>query len=202
MDVGQPSLDQLRVFLAVVDEGSFNRAATKAWPGDLGRQLRCRPTRGAARRPTVRARGIAPPGSDRGGQALIAERARGDRRDRRGVAKVRGLHRGLEAELALAVDVMVEPRVVAMVLREFQQAFPTVDLRLHVEALGAVAALVLDRRADLALAGTGHRRPCRSSSKAWWARWKWCRSPRRSHPLARMETIAPGRRRANISNWC
>ena len=34
MDVAQPSLDQLRIFLAVVDEGSFNRAAAK-----LGRAI-------------------------------------------------------------------------------------------------------------------------------------------------------------------
>lgn len=29
MDVGQPTLDQLRIFLAVADEGSFNGAARK-----------------------------------------------------------------------------------------------------------------------------------------------------------------------------
>ena len=34
MDVGQPTLDQLRVFLAVADQGSFNRAAKK-----LGRAI-------------------------------------------------------------------------------------------------------------------------------------------------------------------
>ena len=34
MDVGQPTLDQLRIFIAVADEGSFNRAARK-----LGRAL-------------------------------------------------------------------------------------------------------------------------------------------------------------------
>ena len=34
MDVGQPTLDQLRIFLAVADEGSFNAAARK-----LGRAL-------------------------------------------------------------------------------------------------------------------------------------------------------------------
>ena len=34
MAIGQPTLDQLRLFLAVVDEGSFNRAARK-----LGRAI-------------------------------------------------------------------------------------------------------------------------------------------------------------------
>ena len=34
MEIGQPTLDQLRIFLAVADEGSFNAAARK-----LGRAL-------------------------------------------------------------------------------------------------------------------------------------------------------------------
>ena len=34
MDVGQPTLDQIRLFLAVVDEGSFNAAARR-----LGRAI-------------------------------------------------------------------------------------------------------------------------------------------------------------------
>ena len=34
VDVGQPSVDQVRIFLAVAEEGSFNRAAKK-----LGRAL-------------------------------------------------------------------------------------------------------------------------------------------------------------------
>ena len=29
MQLGQPSIDQLRIFLAVVDEGSFNAAAKR-----------------------------------------------------------------------------------------------------------------------------------------------------------------------------
>jgi DNA-binding transcriptional LysR family regulator len=69
------------------------------------------------------------------------------------MARARGIRQGLETEVALAVDVMVPSSTVASVLRDFQDVFPTVDLRLHVEALGAVAALVLDRRADLAIAG-------------------------------------------------
>lgn len=69
------------------------------------------------------------------------------------MARARSVRQGLETELALAVDVMVPSAIVAAVLHDFQVTFPTVDLRLHVEALGAVAALVLDQRADLAVAG-------------------------------------------------
>ena len=38
-------------------------------------------------------------------------------------------------------------------LKAFQQEFPTVALRLHVEALGAVVQLVLDRTAVLGVSG-------------------------------------------------
>src|SRR5690606_16708078 len=69
------------------------------------------------------------------------------------MARARGVRQGLETRLALAVDVMVPSATVAAILGEFQATFPTVDLRLNVEALGAVAALVLDKRADLAVAG-------------------------------------------------
>jgi DNA-binding transcriptional LysR family regulator len=48
---------------------------------------------------------------------------------------------------------MVPSAVLAEVLRSFQQMFPTVTLRLHVEGLGGVAALVLEERATLGVAG-------------------------------------------------
>lgn len=197
MDVGQPSLDQLRVFLAVVDEGSFNRAAIRLGRaisvvsygiGQLEAQLGVRLfEREGSRRPVLTA----------AGQALVANaRAVTDEIDGI-VAKVRGLHRGLETELALAVDVMVEPRVVALVLREFQQAFPTVDLRLHVEALGAVASLVIDRQADLAIAGpdvVGHAELEQSVVGA--VELVPVAGP--LHPLARMGTISPGTSRQHL----
>ncbi|HMO69445.1 MAG TPA: LysR family transcriptional regulator, partial [Novosphingobium sp.] len=145
---GQPSLDQLRIFLAVVDQGSFNRAARH-----LGRaisaisygvaQLEAQLgvtlfDREGSRRPVL----------TREGEALVSD-ARAVAADVDGLlARVRGLGQGLEAELSLVVDVMVPGAALALVLREFQQTFPTVPLRLHVEALGGVAALLLDGRAS------------------------------------------------------
>ena len=76
------------------------------------------------------------------GQAVLSE-ARGIANDVDGLrAKVRGLLEGLEPEVALAVDVLIPSNRVAAILREFQFVFPTVSLRLHAEALGAIAALV------------------------------------------------------------
>ena len=153
MDVGQPSLDQIRIFLAVVDEGSFNGAARR-----LGRAISVISygisnleaqlgvtlfDREGSRRPQLTGAGRA---------VLAAARAVAEDVDAL-MASVRGHNSGLESELTLAVDVMFPTPVLAKVLREFQQVFPTVDLRLHVEALGAVAALLLDGRANLGVSG-------------------------------------------------
>jgi len=51
------------------------------------------------------------------------------------------------------LDVMVPGDVTARVLRDFRTMFPTVSLRLQIEGLGAVAACLLDREAELAIGG-------------------------------------------------
>lgn len=153
MDIGQPTLDQLRIFLAVVDEGSFQRAARR-----LGRAISVISYGIAQLEAQLDARLFNREGSRRpqlteAGKALVAEaRAVAAEVDAL-LAKARSLHQGLEAELGLAVDVMVPVCVVAHVLREFQRLYPTVTLNLHVEALGAVAALVLEGRAQIGIGG-------------------------------------------------
>lgn len=153
MQIGQPTLDQLRLFLAVHDEGSFNAAARKlgravsvvsygivTLEGQLGVSLF---DREGSRRPRLTA----------AGRSLLASaRAVIDDADDL-VARARSIHAGVETEVSLALDVMVPFGAVSAILQDFQQAFPLVDLRLHVEALGAVAALLLHSRADLAVAG-------------------------------------------------
>jgi DNA-binding transcriptional LysR family regulator len=150
---GYPTLDQLRIFLAVVDEGSFNGAARKLnravsvisygivnLEAQLGVSL-------------FEREGSKKPRLTEAGQAVLSE-ARGISNDVDGLrAKVRGLLEGLEPEVALAVDVLVPSQWVAAILREFQFAFPTVTLRLHAEALGAVAALVVSGVAQLGIGG-------------------------------------------------
>jgi DNA-binding transcriptional LysR family regulator len=153
MEVGQPTLDQLRIFIAVADEGSFNRAAAK-----LGRALSVISYGVGALEAQLgvslfRREGSRRPELTDAGRALLADaRAVADEADGL-VARARGIRQGLETEVALAVDVMLPTRVVAGVLRDFQDVFPTVDLRLQIEALGGVAALVLEKRADLGIAG-------------------------------------------------
>ena len=68
-------------------------------------------------------------------------------------AKVKGLLEGLEAEISLAVDVMLPTARLVDALQGFQTTFPTVQLRLHVETLGAVTQLVLDGTANIGVSG-------------------------------------------------
>lgn len=153
VNVGQPTLDQLRILLAVHDEGSFNAAARKLGRavsvvsygiGALEAQLAVSLfEREGSRRPRL---------TDAGRSLLASARAVIDDTDDL-VARARSIHAGVETEVSIVLDVMVPFGPISSILQEFQQAYPLVDLRLHVEALGAVAALVLQARADLALAG-------------------------------------------------
>lgn len=150
---GTPTFDQIRIFLAVAETGSFaaagrrlNRATSVISYGidnleaQIGLVLFDRET---TRRPRLTV----------AGQAMLAE-ARTIAHGVDGLkAKAKGLLDGLEAELSVAVDVMFPAARLGDMLKEFQRQFPTVALRLHVEALGAIAALVLDGRAQVGISG-------------------------------------------------
>ncbi|MBW8785023.1 MAG: LysR family transcriptional regulator [Novosphingobium sp.] len=193
----RPSLDQLRIFLTVAEEGSFNRAAQR-----LGRAISVVSyaisnleaqldvtlfSREGSRRPQLTP----------AGQALLAEaRAVADDVDAL-VAKVRSLQQGLESELALAVDVMVPGAALARILREFQRMFPTVPLRLHVETLGAVAALVIEGHADFAIGGPVAA-DCPEIERQQVGSIELIPVAAPTHPLARMEKIAPGETRRHL----
>ena len=69
------------------------------------------------------------------------------------LAKARGLTQGLEAEVSLVVDVMLPACLVVEVLDEFSRKFPTVALRLRVEALGAVTQAVIEGAAAFGISG-------------------------------------------------
>jgi DNA-binding transcriptional LysR family regulator len=139
---GTPTLDQLRVFLTVVESGSFTAAASR-----LGRAVSAVSyavanlelqlgvavfDREGARKPTLTPAGL----------AVLAKA----RRVSSGVddlrASVRGLLQGLEPEVTLVVDVMLPHARLVDAVQAFEATFPTVELRLHVEALSAVCQVV------------------------------------------------------------
>ena len=188
---GTPTFDQLRIFLTIVDTGSFaaagrklNRAVSVISYGiaNLEAQLGVLLfEREGTRKPQLTV----------AGRALLAE-ARSIAHGIDGLrAKVKGLLDGLEAEVNLAVDVMLPADRLGKVLRAFAKQFPTVQLRLHAEALGAIVAMVLDRGAVIGISG-----PLAAgvegieSMSAGLVPMVPVAAP--DHPLGRMEQIAPG----------
>ncbi|EGD58442.1 LysR-family transcriptional regulator [Novosphingobium nitrogenifigens DSM 19370] len=194
---GTPTFDQLRIFLAIVDTGSFaaagrklNRAVSVISYGIANLEAQLGLTlfeREGTRKPQLTV----------AGRALLAE-ARTISAGLDGLrAKVKGLLDGLEAEVDLAVDVMLPAERLGRVLRSFSETFPTVQLRLHVEALGAVAALVLDGTASIGISGPlamgveGVEAVAAGSTLM-----VPVASP--NHPLGRMSSIPPGVARDHI----
>jgi DNA-binding transcriptional LysR family regulator len=194
---GLPTYDQLRIFLAVVDSGSFAGAGRR-----LGRAVSV-VSYGIANLEAqlgvtlFERQGTRKPRLTDAGRAVLAEaRTIGHGFD--GLrAKVKGLLEGWEAEVVLAVDVMLPAARLGAVLRAFARHCPTVTMRLHVEALGAVSALVLDGQAGLGISGPlamgieGVERVAAGSVAL-----VPVAAP--DHPLARMERIAPGAGREHL----
>src|SRR5690349_6454152 len=152
-DPGTPTLDQLHVFLTVVDLGSFAAAARKLGratsvisysianlEAQLGVTLF---NRESTRKPQL----------TEAGRAVLSE-ARGVWNGIDGLrAKVRGLLHGLEAEVHLVLDVMLPAARIVDAHKGFREEFPTVALSLHIEALRAVSQLVLDKVATIGISG-------------------------------------------------
>jgi DNA-binding transcriptional LysR family regulator len=152
-DAGTPTLDQLNVFLTVVDTGSFAGAARKLGraasvisytvanlEAQLGVPLFDRET---TRKPVLTADGRALLSEAR----IVANGINGLR------AKAKGLRQGLEPEVHLALDVMLPAARAVDALRAFQDEFPTVTLRLSIEVLGAVTQMVQEGVASLGVSG-------------------------------------------------
>ena len=150
---GTPTLDQLNVLLTVIEAGGLAAAARRlgratsaisyaidGLEAQLGLTLF---ERGTTRAPKLTAAG-----------AAVAAEAR---QVGHGVAnlraKVAGMLSGLEAEVALAVDVMLPTDRLVDALEGFRAEYPAVGLRLHVEALGAVGALVTSGVAVFGICG-------------------------------------------------
>jgi len=144
------SLDQLRTFIAAVDEGSFSAAARKlnrvqsavsGWVGGLEDQLDLVLFDRTGRFPKLTPEGV----------LLLADA----RNIVAGVdtlkARARLMTSGVEAELSVVVDVFFPTAVVSAVAKAFAERFPLTPLRLFVEGLGAAYQPVLDGRCSLGI---------------------------------------------------
>jgi len=183
------SLDQLRMFVAVTNTGSFSAAARQlnraqsaishaiaALESALGVPLFDR----SERLPKLTQEGIrllsTARGIVRGADALKAE--------------ARDMAGGLEPELSIVLDTMFPQCVLTKVVREWAAAFPSTPLRVYFEALGAVSQAVLDRRCSIGVIGTLQAVPP-DLSKEWLFGLPLVTVVAPAHPLATLHgTIA------------
>jgi len=196
MKIGDPTLDQVRIFIAVAEHGSFGgaakamgRAVSAVSYGIAQLEAQLALTlfdREGSRRPV-----LTPAGA-----GLLAEtRAIADGVDAL-LAKARSLHAGQEPALTLVVDVMVAGEVTARVLGNFRQMFPTCALTLRIEGLGAVAACLIDGGADLGIGGpVPGAHPALERQMVGEIELIPVAAP--SHPLARAD-VAPGDSRRHL----
>jgi DNA-binding transcriptional LysR family regulator len=153
MEPKAPTLDQVAVFLAIVETGSFAAAGRKLGratsavsyaianlESQLGLSLFIR---AGASRPRLTEAGHAIL-SDGRGLAMALDGL---------IAKARGLTQGLEAEVSLVVDVMLPAKLLVKALDEFRRKFPNVALKLRAEGLGAVTEAVLGKSAVFGVSG-------------------------------------------------
>lgn len=147
------TLDQLRTFIAAVEQGSFSAAGRKLrraqsvvsqtlanLEGQLGVALFDR----SSRYPTL---------TD-DGRALL-ENARAVTGEMDGFkARAKTLREGLEPELSLSIDVMYPMAELITAVDGFRNKFPHTPLRLHVEILGAVIEPVLQGVCQIGIVGS------------------------------------------------
>jgi len=147
------SLDQLRTFIAAVDEGSFSAAGrslrrtqsvVSQTLANLEAQTEIQLFDRSGRYPRLTA----------GGAALVNE-ARAVMRGMDGFkARARTLAGGLEPELSLAIDAFYPLERLSSVMRAFSVEFPETPLRLYVEALGGATKQILDGICRLGIIGS------------------------------------------------
>jgi DNA-binding transcriptional LysR family regulator len=144
------SLDQLRTFVATVDEGSFSAAARRlnrvqsavsTWVSSLEAQIGVVLFDRSGRYPKLTPEGV----------LLLADA----RNIVSGVdtlkARARLLSAGMEAELSVVVDVFFPTAVFSAAAKAFASRFPLTPLRVFVEGLGAGYRPVVDGRCSLGI---------------------------------------------------
>jgi DNA-binding transcriptional LysR family regulator len=183
------SLDQLRAFMAAVDEGSFSAAARRLHRAqsavselvsNLEAQIGVVLFDRSERYPKLTPAGV----------LLVA--------DARSVvanvdllkARTKGTSGGLESELSAVVDVFFPIEAIVESAKEFRDRFPRTPLRLYVEALGGAYKPVLDGRCSLGVVASLPIVPD-SMSQERLQGVAMLMVAARGHPLAMLEGVIP-----------
>ncbi|MCO4318771.1 LysR family transcriptional regulator [Phyllobacterium sp. 21LDTY02-6] len=148
-----PTLDQLNVFAAIADAGSFSAAARRLNRSQSVISYAIANLEAQLELKLFERSGTREPRLTEAGRALLEDARRMALALQNLRSRVQGLKEGIEANIAVAVDVNIPTPVLASVLRTFETRFPTVGLRLHVGALGTIWDLALKRQVDFAVGG-------------------------------------------------
>lgn len=146
--VGFPTFEQLQALAAIAETGSFSAAARQLDRAQSVVSYAIAQLEAQLGLSMFDRSGRLPKLTD-AGRSLLADAWRAIAAIDTLRARAAGLQQGLEAELRLAVDVMYPAQRLVAALDAFAAAFPTVTMRLYVEALGGVTKLVGDRVCDI-----------------------------------------------------
>ncbi len=148
--MADPSIEQMRVFAAVVEAGSFSAAARALGRAQSAVTYAIQGLEAQAGAPLFDRSGYRPVLSEAGRALLPCIQAILGAAD--GFQAVAGgLSAGLEAELTLVVEAMFPMSQLVSALRELQQRHPSVQTRIEVESLAGARRSVIDGRADMGL---------------------------------------------------
>lgn len=144
------TIDQLRVFRQVVETGSFSAAARAMHRAQSAITYAVQKLEDQLGTPLFDRSGYRPVLSE-AGRALLPRATRILEELAVFKSQARAIAGGVEPEVSLVVDPLFPAQVVVDALSAFQREYAAVQLRVHVEALGAAAQAVLDRTADLGI---------------------------------------------------
>ena len=147
------SFDQLRMFIAAAEAGSFSAAGRRLnraqsvvsqSVSNLEAQVGVALFEREGRYPVL----------TEAGRLLLAD-ARAVTGAMTGLkARAKSMASGVEPELSVAIDVMFPMAVLTRAAAAFEAKFPNTPLRIYVEALGGVAKAVLDQQSQLGVVGS------------------------------------------------
>jgi len=137
------TLDQIRLFLAVADTGSFSKTAKQLNRAQSAVTYGIQKLEAQFGIPLFD-RSAYRPALTEAGRALLPRARRIAEETNAFRDTARSLASGLEAELTIVLDSMFPMGAVVEALRVFTAKFPTVPPRVYVQSLGAAAELVLD----------------------------------------------------------
>ncbi len=149
------TLGQMQMFVAVADAGSFRAGAARLHRvqsavshaiANLEEQLQVRLFDRSGHKPVLTPTGKALLGDVK----VILSKVDALR------SRAHGLEQGIELSLALAVDTLFPPAVVAEAMRGMHAVYPSIAVRVEYSSMGGTIYALNSGRCDLAIAAFGH----------------------------------------------